>query len=93
MVRGVKKSIIVVDPPRKSSFEKIFFVMKVKQTPSCSQDMLVEANRIIGNSLTAGVCKKRRGDACGRWIAFAVGIAVGSALGVIAALILVNILS
>ena len=93
MVRGVKKSIIVVDPPRKSSFEKIFFVMKVKQTPTCSQDMLIEANRIIGNSLPTGADKKCRGDARGRWIAFAAGIAVGLVLGVIAALILFSILS
>jgi len=52
MIKGVNKNIIVVNPPKKSSFEKIFFIVKVKSAANGSRDMITEANRLIGDSLS-----------------------------------------
>ena len=87
MIRGVKKSVIVVDPPKKSSFEKIFFVMKSRQAPSGAQDMIAEANRIIGESLMARSGRGAENDKGKRWAAFGVGIVIGAILGMLGALL------
>ena len=84
MIRGVKKNVIVVSPPRKSSFEKIFFVMRVKQTPRDSRDILTEANRLAREGISRKgddrlFCKKHA-------YIFLVGVAIGIILGVLALL-------
>ena len=88
MIKGVKKSIIVVDPPKKSSFEKIFFVMKVKQASDRSDDMLIEANRIIGESLISRSGRRSGGRGRRQWIAFGAGVIAGAVLGILAVLLL-----
>ncbi|MBR6681122.1 MAG: hypothetical protein IKL59_07680 [Clostridia bacterium] len=88
MIKGVQKNVIIVEPPKKSSFEKIFFIMKVKPPGYSSQDILTEANKIIGESVFNRSNKRavyaRRNTA----LAFAIGFAVGAALGALAALLM-----
>ena len=84
MIRGVKKNVIVVSPPRKSSFEKIFFVMRVKQAPRDSRDILTEANRLAREGI-ARVSDDRLFRKKHAYI-FLVGVAVGMILGILALL-------
>ena len=86
MIKGIKKNVIVVEPPRASSFEKIFFVMKVKKGSPCREDMLSEANRIIGESLPCGSRLGARRDTKTLLIAFGTGFLMGAALGILAVL-------
>ena len=87
MIKGIKKSIIVVAPPKKSSFEKIFFVVKPKQAPSSSREMLEEANRIVGESAFGR--EGFRHTVRGRQLAaFGIGFLMGAALGMLVLLLM-----
>ena len=88
MLKGVHKRVIVVQPPRRSSFEKIFFVMKVRGASSSNQDILREANRLVIESygsreLRGGVIER------GSLASFFAGIAVGAVIGMLAVIILI----
>lgn len=87
MIKGINKSIIVVDPPQKSSFEKIFFIVKAKRSASGSDDMLTEANRLIRDSLET---KDKRSAVSKRKAVciFLVGAVVGAAVTAIMLLLL-----
>ena len=88
MIKGVNKNIIVVDPPKKSSFEKIFFIVKVKSATDGSRDMITEANRLIGDSLSqrGGARKMSRAKGIGIFICGA--LFGGAAVGLVTLLIL-----
>ena len=88
MLKGVHKRVIVVQPPRGSSFEKIFFIMKVRRSGSNAQDILREANRLViesygGRELRGGVIER------GSLASFFAGIAVGAVIGMLAVIILI----
>ena len=82
MIKGVKKNIIVVAPPKKSSFEKIFFVVKPKQSPLSSQEMLEEANRIVAES-TLGREGLMRTAKARQLASFGIGLLIGATLGML----------
>ena len=89
MIKGVNRSVIVVSPPKKSSFEKIFFVMKVRRRAGGEVDMLTEANKIIRDSLATGIGRSPSRRSLGKWaaltLAFAIGVAAGVLIGAFAA--------
>lgn len=87
MIKGVKKNIIVVAPPKKSSFEKIFFVVKPKQAPSSSREMLEEANRIVIESAFGreGFMHTARARQAA---AFGIGFLMGATIGMLILLLM-----
>ena len=81
MIRGVKKNVIVVSPPKKSSFEKIFFVMRADRVPRDSRDIITEANRLAREGISRRgedrlFCKKHA-------YIFVAGVGIGVVLGIL----------
>ncbi len=48
MLRGCQKQMIVLQTQESSLFESAFFVLRRENPPVAADDMLAEANRIIG---------------------------------------------
>lgn len=58
MLRGCQKQMIVLQTQQSTIFESAFFVLRRDNGSMRQDDMLAEANRIIGEGVT--VRKKRR---------------------------------
>ena len=58
MLRGCQKQMIVLQTPESGVFESAFFVLRRENGTVGHDDMMVEANRIIGNG--EYLRKKRR---------------------------------
>ncbi|MBE6604983.1 MAG: hypothetical protein E7639_04690 [Ruminococcaceae bacterium] len=58
MLRGCQKQMIVLQTQQSAIFESAFFVLRPENGSAQHDDMLAEANRIIGEGVT--VRKKRR---------------------------------
>lgn len=74
MLRGCQKQMIVLQTEESSVFESAFFVLRRENPPVGVDDMLAEANRIIGEGVRA--FPKKRGVLRGLLLVF-----LGSLLG------------
>jgi len=74
MLRGCQKQMIVLQTPESAVFETAFFVLRREREQVGHEDMMAEANRIIGN----GVSVRRRGRRLPqRLLLFLLGVALG----------------
>ena len=92
MIKGCKKSVIMVNGDGNSLFETAYFILKndLCQRTCGEDDMINEANRIIEERMIFPIendkkGRKKKGDKkCGRVvIPFAAGTAIGSAVGLL----------
>lgn len=77
MLRGCQKQMIVLQTQQSAIFESAFFVLRRDNGSVQHDDMLAEANRIIGEGVA--VRKKRRRF---RWacVSFLLGALLGAAI-------------
>ena len=74
MLRGCQKQMIVLQTPESPVFETAFFVLRREREQVGHEDMMAEANRIIGN----GVCaRQKRRRLPWRLMLFLLGVAQG----------------
>ena len=75
MLRGCQKQMIVLQTPQSGVFESAFFVLRRENQSVGHDDMLAEANRIIGN----GVGLRRRARRLPeRLLVFLLGVVLGA---------------
>lgn len=73
MLRGCQKQMIVLQTPESPVFESAFFVLRREPGDAGQNDMMAEANRIVGNG---SYLRKR--SRLPRWMApFLSGVVVG----------------
>ena len=77
MLRGCQKQMIVLQTQESSLFESAFFVLRREGGTVAADDMLAEANRIIGLGVTA---KRRRGRGWERALYFSLGVFVSAGI-------------
>ena len=73
MLRGCQKQMIVLQTPESRLFESAFLVLRRDIDEAGQDDMIAEANRIIGN----GSYAKKRRRTSQIWIPFSVGAVLG----------------
>ncbi len=73
MLRGCQKQMIVLQTPESRLFESAFLVLRRDVDEAGQDDMIAEANRIIGN----GSYAKKRRRTPQIWIPFSIGAALG----------------
>ena len=73
MLRGCQKQMIVLQTPESRLFESAFLVLRRDIAEAGQDDMIAEANRIIGN----GTHAKRRRRALRAWVPFLTGVFLG----------------
>ena len=76
MLRGCQKQMIVLQTAQSTLFESAFFVLRHEKAAVQQDDMLAEANRIIGEGVT--VRKKRSFSASAT--GFFLGLLVGACI-------------
>ena len=74
MLRGCQKQMIVLQTPESGVFESAFFVLRRENLSVGHDDMIAEANRIIGNGV--GVRRRVR-HLPERLLIFLLGVALG----------------
>ncbi len=76
-VKGAQRQVVVIRAEKNSWFEEVFFVVRreARRTRASESEMLVEANRILRESLRGE--EKRRRPWVGRVVWLLVGIALG----------------
>ncbi|MBO5356095.1 MAG: hypothetical protein J6B09_08520 [Clostridia bacterium] len=77
MIKGCQREMIVMQTQDSTLFESAYFILRRQRVPPSKQDMVAEANRIIGvgSGYLAGKRKKGR-----RLWLFALGFACGALL-------------
>ena len=76
MLRGCQKQMIVLQTTESPMFETAFFVLRREKEQVGHEDMITEANRIIGN----GVAARRRARGFSRLLSFLLGVIVGAGI-------------
>lgn len=75
MLRGCQKQMIVLQTQESSLFESAFFVLRRENLSVAPDDMLAEANRIIGMGVTA---KRKSNRTWERILLFFLGALLGA---------------
>jgi hypothetical protein len=91
MVKGCRKSVVMICPERDSIFEAAYFVLRSDGSASetSNEGIISEANKIIEKNLISdddSAKSKRKNDKKNlkkKFIPFAVGATVGTAAGLI----------
>ena len=77
MLKGCQKQMIVLQTQESSLFETAFFVLRREGASVAADDMLAEANRIIGLGVTV---KRRRSRLWERVLYFSLGFALSAGI-------------
>ena len=77
MIKGCQREMIVMQTQDSALFESAYFILRRQKVPQGKQDMVAEANRIIGAG--SGYLTQRRKERHGLWL-FALGFACGAVL-------------
>ena len=77
MLRGCQKQMIVLQTQQSTIFESAFFVLRRDNGSMRQDDMLAEANRIIGEGVTVRKKRRRFWWAC---VSFLLGALLGAAI-------------
>lgn len=77
MLRGCQKQMIVLQTVESSLFETAFFVLRRENTSVGADDMLAEANRIVGQG---SLHKKKARRLPERFLLFLLGFFIGAGL-------------
>lgn len=77
MIKGCQKEMIVMQTQDSTLFESAYFILRRQKLPPSKQDMVAEANRIIGSGSTY-LAKNQKSK---RWfLLFALGFICGALL-------------
>lgn len=77
MIKGCQREMIVMQTQDSALFESAYFILRRQRVPPGKQDMVAEANRIIGAG-SGYLAAKRKGKR--RFWLFALGFACGALL-------------
>lgn len=77
MIKGCQREMIVMQTQDSTLFESAYFILRRQRVPSSKQDMVAEANRIIGAG-SGYLAAKRKGKY--RLLLFGFGFFCGAAL-------------
>ena len=79
MIKGCQREMIIMQTQDSPLFESAYFILRRQKLPPSKQDMVSEANRIIGVGSGYLACKRRKR---GRMWLFLCGLFCGGLLAV-----------